>query len=80
MDVSSLISQIPISSAKSAVNAAQGLAIEKGKQLVAGQEQLLLDEISALERKVNDITKEYAQKFGATRGCHICRYYFCVTS
>jgi exonuclease VII large subunit len=63
MDVSSLISQIPISSAKSAVNAAQGLAIEKGKQLVAGQEQLLLDEISALERKVNDITKEYAQKF-----------------
>lgn len=63
MDISNLISQVPISSAKSAVNAAQGLAIEKGKQLVAGQEQLLLDEISILERKVNDITKEYAQKF-----------------
>lgn len=63
MDISNLISQVPVKSAKDAVNAAQGLAIEKGKQLVAGQQQLLLDEIALLERKLTNTTKEYAQKF-----------------
>ena len=63
MDVSNLISQIPVKSAKGAVDAAQNLAIEKGKQLIAGQQQMLLDEISSLERKLTNITKEYAQKF-----------------
>jgi exonuclease VII large subunit len=63
MDISNLISQIPVKSAKDAVNAAQGLAIEKGKQLIAGQQQLLLDEIASLERKLTNTTKEYAQKF-----------------
>jgi len=63
MDISNLISQIPIKSAKDAVNAAQGLAIEKGKQLIAGQQQLLLDEIASLERKLTNLTKEYNQKF-----------------
>lgn len=65
MDISNLISQVPVKSAKDAVNAAQGLAIEKGKQLIAGQQQLLLDEIALLERKLTNITKEYAQKFDA---------------
>lgn len=63
MDISNLISQVPVKSAKDAVNAAQGLAIEKGKQLIAGQQQLLLDEIASLERKLTNTTKEYAQKF-----------------
>jgi exonuclease VII large subunit len=63
MDISNLISQVPVKSAKDAVNAAQGLAIEKGKQLIAGQQQLLLDEIALLERKLTNTTKEYAQKF-----------------
>jgi exonuclease VII large subunit len=63
MDISNLISQIPIKSAKDAVNVAQGLAIEKGKQIIAGQQQLLLDEVAKLEKKLTNLTKEYAQKF-----------------
>ena len=63
MNISNLISQIPVKSAKDAVNLAQNLAIEKGKQFVAGQEQVLLDEIAKLERKLTNITKEYTQKF-----------------
>ena len=63
MDISNLISQIPVKSAKDAVNLAQNLAIEKGKQFIAGQEQVLLDEIAKLERKLTNITKEYTQKF-----------------
>lgn len=63
MDVSNLISQIPVKSAKGAVDAAQNLAIEKGKQLIAGQQQMLLDEIARLERKAVNLEKEYTQKF-----------------
>lgn len=63
MNISNLISQIPVKSAKDAVNLAQNLAIEKGKQFIAGQEQVLLDEIAKLERKLTNITKEYTQKF-----------------
>ena len=63
MNVSNLISQIPVKSASDAVNLAQNLAIEKGKQVIAGQQQVLLDEIDRLERKLNNITKEYNQKF-----------------
>ena len=35
MDVSNLISSVPITSAKSAVDSLQNMAIEKGKQLIA---------------------------------------------
>jgi hypothetical protein len=63
MNISNLISQIPVKSAKDAVNLAQNFAIEKGKQFIAGQEQLLLDEVTKLERKLTNITKEYTQKF-----------------
>lgn len=62
MDVSNLISSVPVVSAKDAVNAAQNLAIEKGKQIVAGEQQLLLNEIASLERNFNNTIKSYSKK------------------
>lgn len=62
MDVSNLISSVPITSARGAVDAAQNLAIEKGKQIIAGEQQRLLDEISNLEKKYNNTIKVHAQK------------------
>ena len=62
INVSDLISQVPVQSAKDAVNAVQNIAVEKGKQLIAGQQQVLLDEITALEKSLTDSIKQSAQK------------------